>query len=252
MKSRRGFAPRSNVTFTCPKCKNEHYPLMSALLRNDLRCRECINAKQREWHKRHCDKTRVRPFRHRWTPEEDRLVMATTGAIPGRTLAACRDRRTELGAPLAFTRWSAEEKALIRKLAGKVSTGEIAERYLIGRTTHAIERHCEKHGISLRVAKPKLHRLSERQRALVPQAVEKAVPRTLPAQVRGEVVQSLMLAVLERRVAFADIARQVKPFITKAYAMFPNYGAPISLDAPMFDDGPTTLGDRIESTAFRF
>jgi hypothetical protein len=49
-----------------------------------------------------------------------------------------------------------------------------------------------------------------------------------------------------------DVAKNVKPFITRAYAMHPDKGAHASMDAEIYDDGPTTLGDTIESTAFRF
>lgn len=69
---------------------------------------------------------------------------------------------------------------------------------------------------------------------------------------REEVVSSLILDVLDRRTRFNDLPQKVKPAITRAYAMFPEKGAHASLDAQIFGDGDTTLGDRIDSTVFRF
>lgn len=84
------------------------------------------------------------------------------------------------------------------------------------------------------------------------EAVNAAVPRTLPEHVRSDLCQDLILAVLEGEIPLEGIQHQVKPYLTRVYRMFPVIGAPLSLDMPLFDDGPTTLGDSIESTAFRF
>jgi len=245
-------SPRSNLPFTCRKCGGEFFPLMSRLLKGDYQCRDCAAKYLREWDAKRRGEPVGKPQRQ-WTEEEDTALAACDGAIPGRSLQACAKRRLRKGIKAKeWTLWTPEEDRLLCQMAGKVPLEELAERYLIGRSPHAIESRASLRGLSVRVKRPKRHKLTKQQAAMVPRTVEAAVPRTLPAQVRGEVVQSLSMAVLDGRVAFSAIAASVKPFVTQAYAMFPNFGAHLSLDEPLFDDGPTTLGDQIDSTAFRF
>lgn len=50
----------------------------------------------------------------------------------------------------------------------------------------------------------------------------------------------------------AGVAGAVSKAIKGVYKRYPVLGAPVSLDMKLFDDGGTTLGDRITSDAFYF
>jgi hypothetical protein len=74
--------------------------------------------------------------------------------------------------------------------------------------------------------------------------IRSAVPTTLPAQIRDDVIGAMTLEVVEGKLKTADIRRRVREFITAQYRQFSRFG-PRSLDARVFEDGMTTLGDTI-------
>lgn len=78
-----------------------------------------------------------------------------------------------------------------------------------------------------------------------------AVPRTLPRDVRMDVVSAIVLAVLEGEFAEADIASEAKRFVTAHYRMFDQFKHR-SLDAVIPGTENLRLGDTIASDAFHF
>lgn len=74
-------------------------------------------------------------------------------------------------------------------------------------------------------------------------AVDTAVSRNLPRQIRDEVMGRLILDVLDGRVPFESIVRTARIYVREMYNDM-NYGD-LSLDERLFADGPTTRGDRI-------
>jgi hypothetical protein len=77
------------------------------------------------------------------------------------------------------------------------------------------------------------------------------IPRHLPEDVRDEIVQSIFLAILEKRLRFDDVRTRIGEFVTAHNRMFPTQYAKfgdsplVSLDEVLFDDGATTRGDTI-------
>lgn len=69
---------------------------------------------------------------------------------------------------------------------------------------------------------------------------------------REEIVSMMLVDALGRKLAFEDIKDAYKSYRTQYFRMHPDKGAPQSLDAKVFEDGEATLGDRIDSTIFRF
>jgi hypothetical protein len=76
--------------------------------------------------------------------------------------------------------------------------------------------------------------------------IRSAVPTILPSQIRDDVIGAMALAVVEGRLRTADIRKRVREFIAAQYRQFSKYG-PISLDARLFEDGNTTLMDRLST-----
>jgi hypothetical protein len=74
--------------------------------------------------------------------------------------------------------------------------------------------------------------------------IRSAVPMTLPAQIREDVIGAMALEVVEGKLRTGDIRRRVREFITAQYRQFSRFG-PRSLDARVFEDGSMTLGDTI-------
>jgi hypothetical protein len=75
-------------------------------------------------------------------------------------------------------------------------------------------------------------------------AIEKAVPCTLPQDVRGDVVSAMAAAVYSGELPIRVTGAHAKPFITDHFRMFTKFG-PESLDAPRFDDGSGSYHDTI-------
>jgi len=76
--------------------------------------------------------------------------------------------------------------------------------------------------------------------------IRAAVPNTLPAQTRDEVIGAMALAVVEGKLRPAEVKRHVGEYITAQFRQFSKYGA-VSLDARLYDDGSATLLDRLST-----
>jgi hypothetical protein len=74
--------------------------------------------------------------------------------------------------------------------------------------------------------------------------IRSAVPANLPAQIRDDVIGAMALEIVEGKLRAADIRRRVREYVTAQYRAFSKFG-PLSLDARLYDDGATTLGDTI-------
>jgi hypothetical protein len=78
--------------------------------------------------------------------------------------------------------------------------------------------------------------------------IRSAVPTTLPAQVRDDVIGAMALAVVEGKLRAADIRRRVREYITAQFRQFSKFG-PASLGAPLSPDGTITLLDKLSTEA---
>jgi hypothetical protein len=78
--------------------------------------------------------------------------------------------------------------------------------------------------------------------------IRSAVPSTLPAQIRDDVIQAIALAVVEGKLRPTDIRRRVREYVTLQFRQFSKYG-PASLDARLSDGGNATLLDRLSTDA---
>jgi hypothetical protein len=76
--------------------------------------------------------------------------------------------------------------------------------------------------------------------------IRSAVPMTLPAQIRDDVIGAMALELVEGKLKTADIRRRVREYVTAQYRQFSKYG-PISLDARLSEDGNATLLDRLST-----
>jgi hypothetical protein len=82
-------------------------------------------------------------------------------------------------------------------------------------------------------------------------AIAAAVPATLPPIVRDEVAAAMALAVQDGTLRPEQIHRRAKEFVAAYFRTYSEYG-PASLDQKMFEDGPATLGDKIDGNSFHF
>jgi hypothetical protein len=77
------------------------------------------------------------------------------------------------------------------------------------------------------------------------------VPVHLPPNVRDDIAQSILVALLEGTLRRDQVRAQLQQFVASHNRMFPtNFakfgdGRLVSLDARLFDDGTMTLGDTI-------
>lgn len=77
-------------------------------------------------------------------------------------------------------------------------------------------------------------------------AVNAAVPKSLPQDVRADVCQELILACLAGEVDARQIAAHAPHFIKQHYKRYPRRFGIVSLDAPIFGDGTKTLAEVLE------
>jgi hypothetical protein len=77
------------------------------------------------------------------------------------------------------------------------------------------------------------------------------VPATLPADIRDDIAQSIMLALLEGALQRDQVPGRVQQFVRDQNRMFPTKFAKfgdsplVSLDEVMFDSGTATRGDSV-------
>jgi hypothetical protein len=82
--------------------------------------------------------------------------------------------------------------------------------------------------------------------------IRAALPQGLPTLIRDEVRQEIVLGIYECRMRLIDIKSSIPNLLSAYDKRYPQRGAHLSLNAPAFDDGKTTIGDQISSDAFRF
>lgn len=80
-------------------------------------------------------------------------------------------------------------------------------------------------------------------------AVNEAVPRSLPEQVRAEVCQDIIVAILSGEMDLGDIRKKASEYTRKVFRLFPDRYGPLSLDEPppWMRDGRTPLGEMLDS-----
>jgi hypothetical protein len=75
------------------------------------------------------------------------------------------------------------------------------------------------------------------------------VPQGLPPDVRDDIVQSIFMALLEGSLQRNQVKERIRQFVTAHNREANKHGVGKyglrSLDAPIFDDGSGSLGDRI-------
>lgn len=79
-------------------------------------------------------------------------------------------------------------------------------------------------------------------------AIRSAVPTTLPAQIRDDVIGKMALEVVEGKLRPTDIRRRVREYVTAQFRQFSKFGS-VSLDAHLYDNGNATLLDRLSTEA---
>lgn len=84
--------------------------------------------------------------------------------------------------------------------------------------------------------------------------VEAHVARGYPDQYRLEAVSDVIELCLQGKCGTKPelLIAAGKKAVSAVYKLHPDRGAPISMDAKLFDDGNATVGDRISSDAFHF
>jgi hypothetical protein len=78
--------------------------------------------------------------------------------------------------------------------------------------------------------------------------IRSAVPTTLPAQIRDDVIGAMALEIVEGKLRPSDIRRRLCEYISAQFRQFSKYGR-VSLDARLFEDGNATLLDRLSTEA---
>jgi hypothetical protein len=252
--------PIINGTSICPKCRDESDPPFYRLLKSDYRCIKCYKSGTRAERERRCKRTRpgvqLKELHHYTSSELEQIAQGSL-CLPGRSKLAIEHVRSRLGiSPPADPGYTADEDTIIKKNYPKLSAVEVS-KMLQWRTPKSVEKRARRLGVKSR---GKNWRYANRgscdsgkiNSRVTHEQIDFAVPRTYPAQVRQEVVQSLIVQALEGKLSLENLPKAVKKQITSTYVMFPQYGAPISLDAPMYEDGKSTLGDSISSDTFHF
>lgn len=192
-----------------------------------------------------------------WTESEIALLRANK-AVPGRSRWAVNGKRLELGITARRERpqvpWSDAEIAKLRLFHGRMAPVDYVTHFP-GRTVEGIRSRANRrlgaHGVNAMlviasrrasIARPTI--ILRNSAADLMTALDRAVPRSLPHHVRSDVIGDLALRFLEGDMDPRDLPRQVRLALTAHYRMHPVMGAPVSLDAPMFDHGPT-LAERL-------
>lgn len=86
-------------------------------------------------------------------------------------------------------------------------------------------------------------------------AVNNAVPKSVPEQLRADICQDLIVAVLSGEMDRSELEDQASVYIKKVMKMFPMKYGPLSLDAPMpgAEIGDRrTLGQMIDANAYHW
>ena len=75
--------------------------------------------------------------------------------------------------------------------------------------------------------------------------VNNAVPKGLPEQIRADICQDIIVAILSGELSESELdsGGDIRPFITAGRKLFADKWKHVSLDAPMFGDSSTTMHD---------
>lgn len=160
--------------------------------------------------------------------------------LPTRTGMAIRMKCSRLGLMQEHVgAYTPEEDAMLRRFERPP-----------GRNTKSIYRRHLKLGIDKSALKEVLN-LGERA---LRERIDSIVPRGIPRHIREEAIQSVHMLCFEGKCSPNDGPLQFacKKAVTATWKMHPDKGAPVSMDARLFEDGTATVGDRIDSEAFHF
>jgi hypothetical protein len=75
--------------------------------------------------------------------------------------------------------------------------------------------------------------------------INAVVPRTLPRDMRDDIIGEMTLAVIEGRLKIEDVESRAAEFVRASFKADHNRWGALSLDKPIFEDGTMTLGDTI-------
>lgn len=182
-----------------------------------------------------------------WTNEElahlhrlfpDRIEIQK---VTGRTIRAVESKCLKLGLKVfePGSSYTQEQDKLLK-------LGQSIE----GKTDNSMRRRRERLGIKLSAIKS--------LRSIDPQdllaRIDSLISKGYPADKRQDMIQHVFQECLEGRCVANPAALKAcaKKAVTAVYRLHPDRGAPLSLDAKLFDDGGTTVGDRIASDTFHF
>lgn len=159
----------------------------------------------------------------------------------GRPVASIKKRAAVLGLQLerAGPPWTPEEDALLCQGLP-----------VPGRTPRGMEKRRSRLKINLVYIRAARAMPIDDLRKLI----EAHVARNYPEQYRIEAVSDVLEMCLQGRCGIKpdQLAAAGKKAIAAVYKLHPDRGAPVSMDAKLFDDGDATVGDRIASDAFHF
>jgi hypothetical protein len=118
-----------------------------------------------------------------------------------------------------------------------------------GRSACSIHNKCTKLGIQMRYIRA-VRRLGPGELTARVSALVGAYPHDR----RPDIIQAVMAVCMEGKCSPKEAAlrAEIKRAVTATYKLHPDRGAPTSLNAQIYDDGGTTVGDRIASDAFHF
>lgn len=139
----------------------------------------------------------------------------------------------------SYKEFSAEEDALLR-------SGE----HPPGRNEKSIEKRCRRLGIRRTWIKS-VAKIDPKE---LRRMIGEFVPRGYSEDRRQDAISMVQALCMEGKCsAKPDALRAAaKKAVTAVFKMHPDRGAPVSMDARLFDDGTATVGDRIDSEAFHF
>jgi len=185
---------------------------------------------------------------HRFTQHDDDMIRKyhpdylKIATEQGRMVKEVRRRANTLGLKANCVTgpfWTIEEDALLRK--GLPVPGRD-------------KRGCERRRRRLKINGVFIRQVAALGEGELRKLVETHVAKNYPDQYRLEAVSDVIELCLQGKcgVKPEQLAAAGKKAISAVYKLHPDRGAPVSMDAKLFDDGNATVGDRISSDAFHF
>lgn len=193
-----------------------------------------------------------------WTEEELLILIQGGRKIEGRTTRAIEHKVTQLIAEGLADRLPAPTAHLLRPGDRPWTKEEDdrlvrGERTIEGRSSHSIACRVTRlaaRGRLITKTDPRFDGQPPNPGEIMLEAATRAVPCTLPDDVRSDVIQDVMTAVLYGQITISEIPAYAKKAITAHYRRFPTKYGHRSLDELLFEDGRTTLGETIPSDTF--